>query len=189
MSLPLEWMGAALRNNDLEVKKVKGWKTRGRPFTFEPRGVIFHHTASARTGGPAPCLGICTTGRADIPGPLCNLLVARDSTVFLVAAGYANHAGFGGPYRIIPKDSGNRFLIGVEVENNGIDEPWSKELRSTLDVVFATLLLEMKRGARWLIGHKEWAPDRKIDPGQLVMDPVRERVREQMKEMRKQAKG
>jgi LysM repeat protein len=108
-------------------------------------------------------------------------MVGRDGTVHVIAAGRANHAGKGGPFRNIPRDSGNAFLVGVEVENNGVGEQWSPQLLQTLDVVFATLLIGLQRQSVWLIGHKEWAPGRKIDPartdaGLPTMDRMRARV-------------
>ncbi len=182
----LTWMADAFRKNGLRVREVEGWKSRGRPGTFAPRGVIFHHTASNRHGGSAASLGTCLHGRPGITGPLCNVLVARDGTVHLIAAGRANHAGKGGPFRNIPRDSGNAFLAGVEVENDGVGEKWTPELLQTCDVVFATLLLGLQRQAVWLIGHKEWAPGRKIDPartdaGLPGMDKVRARVTAEMR--------
>ena len=85
--LPLAWMKDALRKSGLKVKAVEGWASRGRPFSFSPRAVVFHHTASNRGSGTAPSLGVCVKGRADLPGPLCHLMIGRDGTVFLVAAG------------------------------------------------------------------------------------------------------
>jgi LysM domain/N-acetylmuramoyl-L-alanine amidase len=182
--LPLTWMADAFRKNGLRVKEVQGWKTRGRDGTFDPRGVIFHHTASSPKGGPAAALGVVTKGRADVAGPLCNVLVARDGTVHLIAAGRSSHAGEGGPFRNIPKDSANSFLAGVEVENDGVGEQWSEEFLDTLDVVFATMLLGLRRRSGWLIGHKEWTR-RKIDPadgtGGLDMGKRRARVRKQIR--------
>lgn len=181
MTLPLGWMAEELRDRGLQVKGVKGWKARGRPYTFEPRGVMFHHTASARTGGACPALRICTEGRADIPGPLCNILVGRDAVAYLVAAGYANHGGLGGPYLSVPVNSANRYFVGVEVENDGVSEPWNPRQLQALDVLFATLLSHLGTRPRWLIGHKEWAPGRKIDPSRLDMNEVRTRVKRRMR--------
>jgi hypothetical protein len=176
-TLPLTWMADAFRENGLTVKEVKGWKTAGRPFMFAPRGVVFHHTASNPARGAAPALGTVVNGRSDLPGPLCNVLVARDSTVYTVAAGYANHAGLGGPFKSIPQDSGNRYMAGVEVENNGVGEKWSEELLETCAHVFATLLIGFRRRESWLCGHKEWAPTRKIDPSLPDMAAYRRRVK------------
>lgn len=189
---PLTWMASAFRKNGLQVRAVKGWRTRGRPFDFAPRGVIFHHTASNANGGNAPALGICVSGKSDVPGPLCNVLVGRDGTVILIAAGRANHAGLGGPLRGIPQDSANSFLAGVEVENNGLSpeqpqgpgEAWSRDLRDTCDLVFATLLVGLGRRSSWLFGHKEWT-DRKIDPARIDLDNTRSRVAAQIRAIRR----
>lgn len=188
--LPLTWMADAFRKNGLRVKEVKGWKTRGREANFDPRGVMFHHTVSSPKGGPAPALGTVLKGKPKtssepaVPGPLCNVLVDRDGTVLLIAAGRSNHAGKGGPFRNIPQHSANSFIAGVEVENNGTGERWSKELLDTLDVVFAIMLLGMRRRSKWLIGHKEWTT-RKIDPadgrGGLDMGKRRAQVTKQMR--------
>ncbi len=175
------WLAAALREAGLRVKVVRGWRGRGRPGTFSPRGVMFHHTGSNRNSGAAPCLGIVTHGRSDLPGPLCNLLIGRDSTVFVIAAGRANHAGFGGPWRGIPKDSGNAFTFGVEVENDGIGEPWDREQLRTCARVFAVLLERLGRDHRMLGGHKEWAPDRKPDPARIDMSDFRRRVKRRLR--------
>ncbi|MET9272092.1 LysM peptidoglycan-binding domain-containing protein [Kribbella sp. NPDC003557] len=182
------WMADAFRSNGLKVLEVTGWKTRGRPGTFEPRGVVFHHTASGRNGGSAPSIKTVLNGRPGIPGPLCQVLIGRDLTVRVIAAGRANHAGLGGPIIGIPKDSGNSFLIGVEVENDGVGETWTPGLLQTCDTVFATLLLGLRRQPAMLIGHKEWAPKRKIDPartnaGLPTMDQVRARVTAKLRTM------
>jgi LysM repeat protein len=184
---PLTWMAAAFRKNGLRVKGVKGWKTAGRPYSFAPKGVMFHHTASNSRSGAAPALGICVKGRMlpdgrFLPGPLCNVLIGRDGTVYLLAAGRANHAGYGGPWREIPKDSGNAYTIGVEVENDGTGEAWSGDLLETCEIVFATLLIGLKHTEAWICGHKEWASARgKIDPGGIDMDGYRRRVRRRIR--------
>jgi N-acetyl-anhydromuramyl-L-alanine amidase AmpD len=184
MTTPLDGIGAALKKNGITVRQVKGWKTRGRPGTFAPQAVMFHHTASSRTGGTAPALNVVTHGRSDLPGPLCQVLVGRDGTVFLVAGGRANHAGEGGPFRNIPVNSGNSFSIGVEVENDGIGEPWSDELRKRLGVIFAVLLRHIGKDEAALFGHKEWAPGRKIDPGGIEMKNFRDRTGGALKDLK-----
>jgi LysM repeat protein len=180
-TLPLVWMAEALRENGLRVREVQGWRTRGRPHSFLPRGVVFHHTASNRHSGPRPALGTVVKGRP-LPdgtflfGPLCNVLVGRDGVAYLVAAGRANHAGLGGPWQNIPVDSGNMYMAGVEVENDGIGEPWRKELLQVCEVVFATILIGLRRSPAFLVGHKEWAPHRKSDPARIPMDQYRRQV-------------
>jgi hypothetical protein len=181
MAASLVGIGKKLKRAGLKVKAVDGWRTRSRGYTFTPMRVMFHHTASSRRGGNAPSLGICTRGRSDLPGPLCHLMIGRDGTVYLVAAGYANHAGYGGPERGIPKDSGNRYAVGIEVENDGVGEPWSRELLRACDITFAVLLEHLDEGAGALLGHKEYT-SRKIDPHPIDMDKDRDRVRELLRD-------
>lgn len=173
---PLIWLPKALRAEGLTVRVVKGWQTRGREGTFQPKKVMFHHTASSPSGGNVPALGICTNGRVDLPGPLCNVLVGRDGTCYVVAAGRCNHAGAGGPFQEIPRDSGNAYMMGVEVENNGIGEVWSQDLLQTVARVFAAFLRHEHKTARDEVGHKEWAPLRKIDPRPVDMNAHRKRT-------------
>lgn len=167
-------LGEQLKANGCKVKKVKGWQSRGSG-TFDPRGVVFHHTATPATSGNAPALGIVTHGRSDLPGPLCQFLVARDGTIFFVAKGRANHAGLGGPYNGIPKDSGNAYTFGIECENSGVGEPWSKAQKRAIAVLCACLLRRMNAEPKMLFGHKEWTT-RKIDPAGIDMDNFRDRV-------------
>jgi hypothetical protein len=83
----------------------------------------------------------------------------------------------------------NSFAVGVEVENDGVGERWSKELLEVCDRVFATLLVGLRRTPSWLIGHKEWAPGRKIDPGNLEMGGYRRRVRAEIPRLGRPEKG
>lgn len=164
-----------LRSAGVRVRFVEGWRTRGRPGTFDPRAFFLHHTASASNAGNAPALGIVTNGRSDLPGPLANFLGARDGTLYVVASGRCNHAGEGGPLKGIPKDSGNSYAWSVEIENNGIGEPYGKKLLTAVRLLVALVLKTMKRTAYWAIGHKEWT-NRKIDPS-FDMKAFRKAVR------------
>jgi hypothetical protein len=169
-------LGAELKELGLRIEKVEGWKDRGHPGTFEPRGVMFHHTASGKKLGNAPALGIVTHGRADLPGPLSNFVVGRDGTIYFVAAGRCYHAGEGGPLKGIPEDDGNSYLIGVECENDGLGEEWPEEQKKAIGRLFASLLNRMDVGPPMVIGHKEWT-SRKIDPAGIDLDKFRGRVR------------
>lgn len=180
--MSLQWMADAFRKHGLKVVETDGWVGRGRPYTFTPNSVMFHHTASSKDGGDAPAKGTVTVGRPDIPGPLCNILVGRSGKVYLIAAGYANHGGLGGPWGDIPKDSANRYAVGIEVENNGIGESWPPEQLKAVAELGAILLHHFKRPVRYFFGHKEWTT-RKIDPARIDMDAFRKRVRETEKRL------
>lgn len=166
------WIANALRAEGLNVVEVAGWQTRGSS-TFNPQGSVDHHTAGPLAGN-APSLRICINGRSDLPGPLCNVFVARDNTCYVVAAGRANHAGRGG-WRGL---TGNSSMFGVERENVGYanKEPWRPDQTETAAKVHRALLKGINRGSEWLCEHKEWAPGRKIDAHTITGDELRAMV-------------
>lgn len=150
-----------LRSAGLNVVEVAGWQTRGSA-AFRPRGVVLHHTAGARRGN-APSLRICIHGRSDLAGPLCNVLIGRDGTCYVIAAGRANHAGPGSWKGLI----GNSSVYGIEVENTGYNigpnaEPWSDTILDTV-VQASEALAGPNIHVEMICQHKEWAPRRKID--------------------------
>jgi hypothetical protein len=135
---------ARMRKAGLTVVEVDGWGTRGRPQTFEPRGLLEHYDASTKKSGNWGSLGVITRGRPEdgIPGPLAQFQVSRRGEWAVVAAGRCNHAGIGGPWNGIPQDSGNRYLYGVEVAANGRD-PYGEALHRSLDIGLAAILAEL----------------------------------------------
>lgn len=159
-----------LRAAGLQVSEVSGWRTRGST-GFHPRGVVTHHTAGSSRGN-APSLNVCVHGRRDLPGPLCHVMVARDNTCFVIAAGTANHAGRGG-WRGL---SGNSSVYGVEVENVGTAaESWRPDQVDTMARV-AAALAGGHISADMCCLHKEWAPGRKPDPHSIDGGDHRRRV-------------
>ena len=147
-----------LRSTGLKVVEVAGWQTRGSE-NFNPKGSVDHHTAGPAMGN-APSLNICINGRAGLPGPLCNVLVGRDNTCYVIAAGRANHAGLGGWKGL----SGNSSVFGVERENVGTgSEPWRPDQTDTAARIHAALISAHGGDANLVCEHKEWAPTRKID--------------------------
>ena len=153
------WIPDQLEAAGLTVVREWGWDLRGSA-SFNPQGVVCHHTASA-PGNNAPSLGICINGRPDLPGPLCQLLIARDGTCHVIASGTANHAGAGG-WRGL---TGNTSVFGIEVENNGLGEPWTGHLLDVFARACAALLRGMgDTDADNVCLHREWAPTRKPDP-------------------------
>ena len=164
-----------LRNFGLTVVEVNGWRTRGSD-TFNPKGSVDHHTAGPRTGN-APSLGVCINGRADLPGPLCNVLVGRDNTCYVVAAGRANHAGSGGWGGL----QGNASVFGVERENVGDgSEPWTLAQYDTAARVHAALVSAAGGRADLVCEHKEWAPRRKVDAWGVDGNVMRQLVRDRL---------
>ncbi len=165
-----------LRRKGLTVVECDGWQTRGST-DFSPVGYIDHHTAGGRSGN-APSLSICINGRSGLPGPLCNVLQGRDNTVYVVAAGKANHGGTGGWKGV----SGNSKFWGNERENTGKgDEPWRQDQHDVAAKI-AAALMEGKGRADMVCRHAEYATPagRKIDSYGLDGNWLRDRVAQEM---------
>lgn len=157
-----------LRAAGLKVVEVANWQNQGSA-NFNPRGSVDHHTAGPRNGNH-PTLGVCINGRPGLKGPLCNVLVARDNTCLVVAAGTANHAGKGTFGGLV----GNSSVYGVERENVGTrDEPWRSDQTETAAKVHAALLRGRGISADMLCLHREWAPNRKVDAHTITGDELR----------------
>jgi hypothetical protein len=177
-------LGKALKRAGLKTRKVQGWETRGR-FPAKFRATTFHHTASNKNSGDAPCLGLVTRGTSLVPGPLCNILISRSGVVYLVAAGKANHAGLGGPLRGVPENSANLMSVGFECENDGRGEPWGRKQLEAINLATAVTLRFLGRRARRHFAHKEWAPRRKSDPAGIDMVRDRRRVAKMLRILRR----
>jgi hypothetical protein len=145
------------------VRECDGWKSRGNSSggNFYPKGMVVHHTAGAPpSAGKAPSLGIIINGRPDLPGPLANIYMDYEGTVYVVAAGAANHAGTpdGGSYKGM---TGNSSAWGFEIEHPGtyaLDDD-----RAEIAAAAVAAVIRGKAGASMCPYHKEWAPSRKID--------------------------
>lgn len=117
------WLADSLRSAGLTVRETNGWETRERPAStggFAPEGVLLHHTAAYATAdNPHPSLNTVIEGRggADpLPGPLCHVLIDRNSVCWVIAAGRANHAGAAVASGPMPAGDGNEMYVGIEVE-------------------------------------------------------------------------
>lgn len=166
-----------LRHWGLKVVEIDGWRTRGRPFSFEPRGIICHHDASSISSGNWGAREVIVHGRSDLTGPLSQFVLARDGQVAIAAAGYANHAGSGGPVDGIPEDMGNTHCWGIEACNNGVGERWEKaQLNAYYRLCAALMDYSNISRITAVFGHKEWT-SRKIDPAGLSMTDFRNQVR------------
>lgn len=177
----LLWLADALRDEGLTVVEVDGWRSRGSELVGV-HGVMFHHTATPIGVEDSAPLRTVTFGRSDLPGPICNVMLGRDLKAYVVAAGRANHAGIGGPWRTVPEaisgtsgNAGNERLFALEAVNNGVGEPWRDEFLDRVDRIFAAVLKRFDKDETWCLGHKEWT-SRKIDPS-LDMDAYRRRLR------------
>lgn len=170
MTFSLTWLPKVLRDYGLKVEEVKGWQHRGHGDVGKIRGVMCHHTAGSLKGN-APSLRICTEGRPDLPGPLSQLVLGRDGTFYVVAAGLSYHAGRGSYQGIT---SGNSSFIGIEADNTGLanDNPWPVVQMSAYAKGVAAVLQHIGAKPSMCVGHLEYAlpTGRKSDPSFSVGD-------------------
>ena len=176
----------AYKLNKYEVKRqfVSGWDTsRIDPYNGRSdfKGVVLHHTA-----GTDSLRYICY-GNPYAPVRAAHFLVARDGMVFVCSGVGAYHAGKGGPWTfpkrgkdvVIPKDSGNSRLYGIEIESlgrsrkiDGSEAGMTVEQIVSTSLLCAALLNAMKAGPGSLpvsrvIRHRDWT-SRKIDVKQDI---------------------
>lgn len=163
----------ACRKSGLPVVEVDGWKSRGHGQMFAVNTIVCHHTATSKSAaGNYPSLGIVRDGRSDLPGPLSQLGLGRDGTVYVIAAGVSYHAG--GTF--YPRQD-NWHAIGIEAEHDGVS-PWSPAQYDDYARLVAALAEHYGVPLSNVQGHKEVAKPlgRKIDPN-FDMTDFRARVK------------
>lgn len=165
------WIPDVLKTAGLTVRTALGWETRGTT-TFDPIGVMWHHTASGKNWSEQSLINLLANGRPDLKGPLCHLQLNRDGSYVVIAAGRANHAGTGKWGGIT---TGNTSFIGIEAANDGVGEPWPQIQLEAYHIGTAALLKHINGSVDNVIGHKEWTT-RKIDPRGIDMNEARARV-------------
>ncbi|HEY7031573.1 MAG TPA: N-acetylmuramoyl-L-alanine amidase [Thermomicrobiales bacterium] len=164
----LTWLADALRAEGCKVVEESGWKNRGRPSStgaFNPYGVLWHHTGTkASTSNPAPTLRTVINGRADLPGPLCQVLIDYNGVCHVVAAGRANHAGQCGGFPPFPAGDGNAQMIGFEIDYDGT-QPMSDAQRDAATRASAACLKKWHRDDEYACRHQETSTTGKWDTG------------------------
>ncbi len=157
----------------LDVAEEEGWQTRGASFAALPRVVVAHHTGTRRRDGDYPSLNVVRDGRSDLPGPLSQMGLGYSGTVYVIAAGKANHAGKGSWQGI----SSSSLTIGCEMESPG-DGSWTPAQRLAMPLLYAAMLSVLNQQAPMLCAHREWAlPEgRKPDPTGVEMPQLRSDV-------------
>jgi hypothetical protein len=138
------------RKAGLDVIEIDGWQTRRRPAssgTLGAVGVLNHHTgAFDRIGDLADDLTYAKwmflTGRVDLPAPLVQLALSAEGTVYVGAAGRANHAGTSKASGSVAAGDGNRLYIGIEWMLSGTQPIPEKmyEAAATLNAVLLRVL-------------------------------------------------
>ena len=182
MSLP-DNLPKILRDAGLKVEEIEGWRERGRPARtggFAPVGVLCHHTATTKATSDTNVIRLLVNGRSDLPGPLCHLGLGRDGTVYVIAAGRANHAGKAKASGSVAAGDGNRLYIGIEAFNDGRGEKWPGVQYDAYVKLAATLCREVTHNSVQTVrGHKETSVTGKIDPT-FDMDAFRKRVQAEL---------
>ena len=131
----------------------------------------------------AAVLRLLTGGRSDLPGPLSHFGLDRKGTVWLVAAGRANHAGKAKSVGSVAAGDGNELYIGIEAFNAGVGEPWPAEQYNAYVLLVAVIQVELtKSSVRAVAGHKETSTTGKVDPS-FDMNIFRNRVAAMMQQI------
>ena len=151
-------------------------------------GVMIHHTANINETVAHIRDGVQQPG-GFLHGPLAQCLMTADGKCHLIAVGPCNHAG-DGFYPGLGTNNGNRRLIAFECcwptprpdLPLGYDphEQWSTPLIITMRDATAAVLKKLGVGSARVIGHKEYAPNRKIDPANMSMDWFRGEVQKDL---------
>ena len=152
-----------LRGAGLTVTELDGWRDRSRSSggydPGYPSHVMVHHTGSPPSASGESDAYYCALYDED--APLSNLCLDRDGLWWVLAAGATNTNGKGGPLDGVAADCMNTAAIGVEA-NGGYGEAWPPA--QTASYVAGVRALCDAYGCRYVRGHLEWAPTRKIDP-------------------------
>lgn len=182
----LTWLADVLREAGLQVRDDGGWLSRGRPWAFDPVGVLMHHTAFRATGAnPQPALATVRDGRPGLRGPLCHVLVARDGTCHLISAGRANHAGEARASGPVEGGDGNVSYVGIEIDYAPQEpfgqQPTTAQLDASVTAA-AVIVARLGTGADHVRYHAETSTAGKWDPGRtLDADAFRARVAEELR--------
>ena len=164
----LTWLADALEAAGVAVVRYAGWETRARSSggyaAGRPWCVMWHHTASS-TSPQNDADYMCHGADAR---PIANVLVARDGTVWILAAGCTNTNGSGRASAFskgtVPADSMNSYAFGMELANAGTGETYPQ---AQVDAAFiVSNVVNGRCGNRPDdVGVHEWySPGRKIDP-------------------------
>lgn len=167
------WLADVLRDAGLAVIEHDGWRDRGHGDFRDLRGVLCHHTA----GGGSNDWRIVQDGRPDLEGPLAQLVLERDGTFRVIAAGVCWHAGRGS-WPGWPTDNANYHVLGIEAVSRGDGTDWTPAQLDAYKRGCAAILRRIGRDADDCVGHKEYSSEGKVDPFGIDMDDFRRDVQD-----------
>ncbi|PTR00064.1 N-acetylmuramoyl-L-alanine amidase [Mucilaginibacter yixingensis] len=125
----------------------------------KPNYVIIHFTAQDSVQQTLHTFTITSTQVS------AHYVIAKDGTVFHMVNDYlrANQAGLG---KWSSVSDMNSCSIGIEIDNNG-NEPYTDGQIKSLLILLDKLKRSYNIPTANFIGHQDWAPKRKPDPGPL----------------------
>ncbi|MFD6260638.1 N-acetylmuramoyl-L-alanine amidase [Micromonospora chalcea] len=177
----IPWLADVLRSAGVTVVEEGNWLGRVAGSSFNPIGVLWHHTAATSSAtNPHPALGICINGRSDLPGPLCHALVDYHGVFHVISGGRVNHAGSSRGSGPIPAGDGNTLMVGWEIDYNGVDQRMTPAQYSASVLATAAVLRRLGRDASYARGHRETSTTGKIDPSFIDLDSMRADVARQL---------
>ncbi|HTF08900.1 MAG TPA: N-acetylmuramoyl-L-alanine amidase [Asanoa sp.] len=175
------WLLDVLRSAGVQVVTEGDWVNRLRPGSFDPIGVLWHHTAATSSASnPHPALNVCINGRPDLTGPLCQALVDYNGVFHLISAGRANHAGASRGSGPIPAGDGNTLLIGWEIDYNGVNQEMTAAQYNASIAATAAVLTRLGKDSSYARGHRETSTTGKIDPSFIDLNVMRAEVAAKM---------
>lgn len=166
-----------LRAAGLTVVEMPGWHGRHRFLSrFRPKAVMWHHDAMALGWNSDPDDDLNVPKYMARPGKLgSQFWVGRDGTWVVVADGRMPHAGRGPGRRGIRRNKGNLETYGIETDHT-VGTPWPDRQVASIIVGSAALCAHFGFDPNDCLGHKEYAPGRKIDPSGADMNDWRGRT-------------
>ncbi|WP_406077187.1 N-acetylmuramoyl-L-alanine amidase [Micromonospora sp. NBC_00858] len=177
----IPWLVDVLRAAGVQVVVEGDWLNRMRPGSFDPIGVLWHHTAATSSASnPHPALNICINGRSDLAGPLCQALVDYNGVFHVISAGRCNHAGASGGSGPIPAGDGNTLMIGWEIDYNGVNQEMTAAQYNASIAATAAVLTRLGRDSSYARGHRETSTSGKIDPSFIDLNVMRADVAAKM---------
>jgi hypothetical protein len=175
----IPWLADALRAEGCKVSEQSGWKNHYRPGSFEPYGVLWHHTGTTTSASNThPTLNTCINGRPDLEGPLCHVMIGYDGICYVISAGRANHAGACngfGPFS--SSQDGNTQLVGFEIDYDGTQH-MSAAQQDAATRCSAAVLKHFKRNEQYAARHEETSTTGKWDTGNLTGPQLRALIKD-----------
>jgi len=177
----IPWLVDVLRGAGVQVVVEGDWLNRMRPGSFDPIGVLWHHTAATSSASnPHPALNICINGRSDLAGPLCQALVDYNGVFHVISAGRCNHAGTSRGSGPIPAGDGNTLMIGWEIDYNGVNQEMTAAQYNASVAATAAVLKRLGKDSSYARGHRETSTSGKIDPSFIDLNTMRADVAAKM---------